>query len=171
MRTFIAIAIPEEIKKEIIKIQEKLPDFVGKKTEIENLHLTLKFIGEISEEKIARIKKKLSEIKFNKFEIQLDKIGMFSDRIIWLNMQNCGELQKEIDEKLSKFFEKEERFMGHLTIARVKKLENRKEFVEKLKKIKISAMKFEVNSFELMKNILKRPAPVYSVIEKYSLIN
>ena len=47
MRTFIAVDIPENVKEEIIKIQDKLPEFVGKLTELENLHLTLKFLGEI----------------------------------------------------------------------------------------------------------------------------
>ncbi|RLG16235.1 RNA 2',3'-cyclic phosphodiesterase, partial [Candidatus Pacearchaeota archaeon] len=43
MRTFISIDIPEKVRKEIIKIQNELSDFKGKKTEPENLHLTLKF--------------------------------------------------------------------------------------------------------------------------------
>ena len=61
MRTFIAIDIPDSIKNEIIKIQNSLPEFIGKKTEKENLHLTLKFLGEIDEEKIELIKKELRE--------------------------------------------------------------------------------------------------------------
>ncbi len=42
MRTFIAVKIPEEIKKKIIEIQNKLPEFVGKKIEEENLHFKLR---------------------------------------------------------------------------------------------------------------------------------
>ncbi len=169
MRAFISIDIPEEIKKKIVEIQNKLPDFAGKKTEKENLHLTLKFIGWTDEEKIEQIKKRLSEIKFSKFETQIDKLGIFSDRIIWLNMKNCEQLQKQVDEKLSDLFEKEEKFMGHLTIARVKDLGNRKEFIEKLKKIKIKPIKFEVDNFRLKKSVLKRSGPVYGDIEIYNL--
>ena len=47
MRVFISINISEEIRKEIKKIQDFLPEFFGKKTELENLHLTLKFLGNI----------------------------------------------------------------------------------------------------------------------------
>lgn len=169
MRTFIAIEIPEKIKKEIVKIQDELPEFTGKKTEKENLHLTLKFLGEVDEEKLDEIKKRLKKIQLNSFETELKDIGIFSDRIVWLNMQNCEELQKEIDEKLSGLFEKEKRFMGHLTIARIKKLESGKEFTENLKKIKFAPMTFEVNSFELMKSILKRTGSVYETIEEYKL--
>lgn len=169
MRAFISIDISDNIKKEIIKIQNKLPEFNGKKTETENLHLTLKFLGWIDETKLESIKERLNKIKIKKFETQLDKIGIFSDRIIWLNMKNCGQLQKEIDEKLSDLFEKEERFMGHLTIARVKDLGNRKEFIEKLKEIKIKPLNFEVDNFKLKKSTLKRKRPFYEDVEIFGL--
>jgi len=60
MRAFISLELPEEIKKEIVKIQNKLPEFIGKKTEKQNLHLTLKFLGEVGEEELEKIKKKLN---------------------------------------------------------------------------------------------------------------
>jgi len=169
MRTFIAIEIPEKIKKEIVKIQKQLPEFKGKLTESENLHLTLKFLGEVDEKTLSEIKKKLKQIKTKKFEAKINSLGMFSDRIVWLNMRNCNELQKEVDEKLSEFFEKEKRFMGHLTIARIKELDERKKFLEKIKKIKIPEMNFLVESFSLKKSKLGRPGPVYGDIKVYSL--
>jgi 2'-5' RNA ligase len=169
MRTFIAIEIPEEIKEEIVKIQNQLSEFNGKKTKFENLHLTLKFLGEINEEEIEEIKKRLKKIKLNSFEAEINSMGVFSDRIVWLNVKNCEELQKEIDEKLLGFFEKEKRFMGHLTIARVKYIQNKKEFLEEIKKIKISEMKFEVKNFNLKKSTLTEKEPVYEDIEVYNL--
>lgn len=169
MRTFISIDIPENIKKEIIKIQEKLPEFKGKLIEKENLHLTLKFLGEVDEKKLEKIKKKLKEIKLESFETEIKDIGMFSDRIIWLRMKNCNELQKEVDEKLEDLFEKEKRFMGHLTIARIKELDNRKKLMEKLRKIKIPEMKFIVKNFNLKKSKLGRPKPIYEDVEVYEL--
>ena len=169
MRTFIAIDIPEKIKKEIMKIQDSLPEFKGKKTEYENLHLTLKFLGEVDEKTIEKIKKRLGEIKLRKFQAEISKIGMFSDRIVWLNIKNCNELQKEVDEKLSGLFEKEKRFMGHLTIARTKEIEDRKKFLEKMRKIKIPEMKFVVDNFILKKSKLGRPGPVYEDIAVYEL--
>jgi 2'-5' RNA ligase len=170
MRTFISIDIPEEIKKKIIEIQNKLPGFQGKLTEEENLHLTLKFLGEVDEEQIEKIKEKLKEIKFNKFETEIDSIGVFSEnfiKIVWLHMTNCEELQKQIDEKLSDWFEKEDRFMGHLTIARVKNIKDKKEFLEQLGKIKIDKMKFSVCEFKLMKSELEKDGPKYKILEKF----
>jgi len=169
MRTFIAIDIPEKIKKEIIKIQNQLPEFKGKKTEIENLHLTLKFLGEVDEKKISEVKRRLTEIELASFIAEINSIGMFSDRIVWLGVRNCNELQKQIDEKLSDLFEKEKRFMGHLTIARIKELKVRKKFLAKLKKIEIPEIKFPVRDFNLKKSKLGRPGPVYENIEVYNL--
>ena len=49
MRCFIAIELPNEVKKEIFKIQKKLPQAKLKLVSHENMHLTLKFLGEIKE--------------------------------------------------------------------------------------------------------------------------
>jgi len=173
MRTFISIDMPEEVKKKIIEIQKNLPEFFGKKTEPENLHLTLKFLGEIDENKIEEVKKKLREINFNKFESEIDSIGVFSEqfvRIVWLHLSGCEELQKEIDKSLRGLFDKENRFMSHLTIARVKKLKNKENFLEDLKKIEIPSVEFDVKEFYLMKSELSEEGPKYSIIEKYNLI-
>lgn len=172
MRTFIAIDIPEEIKEEIIKLQEQLPEFKGKFTERENLHLTLKFLGEVDEEKIEKIKSGLRGIKSKKFEVEIDSIGFFSEkfiRIIWLHITNCEKLQKEIDNSLGGLFEKEKRFMSHLTIVRVKTVRDKKNFINALNKIKIPSIKFKVSSFELKKSILTEEGPVYETVESYTL--
>ena len=178
MRTFISIHVPEDVKREIRKIQDQLPEFKGKKTEPENLHLTLKFLGEVDEAKIEKIKEKLKTIEFGKFETEIDLIGVFDNRtskiyskklIIWLHLANCEKLQKEIDQKLEGLFEKEKRFMGHLTIARIKEVENKKEFLEELGKIEIPKIKFNVEEFYLMKSELTAKGPEYSVLESYEL--
>jgi len=172
MRTFISIDISEKIKKEILKIQEKLPEFAGKKTEFDNLHLTLKFLGEMTEGKIEVIKEKLKEIKLKNFETKINSIGVFSEdfiKIVWLHLTNCEELQKEIDEKLKDIFDKEERFMSHLTIARVKKIHDQKRFLQELKKIKIPEINFIVKKFNLKKSVLTSDGPVYEDLEVCNL--
>lgn len=169
MRTFIAIDIPGKIREKIVKIQNQLPEFHGKKTEQENLHLTLKFLGELSEEKLEKVKKRLEKIKADKFDTEISSMGTFSDRIIWLKMKNCDELQKKVDDALQELFKKEDRFMGHLTIARIKRLEGRKKFIDEVKKIKFDKMNFTVCDFRLKKSILSRKGSVYEDSEIYHL--
>lgn len=173
-RIFIAIDFSPEISKKISKIQEQLPKFLGKRTEIFNLHLTLKFLGEVEAEQIEKIKRKLQEIKIKKFHAEIRELGVFSPkfiRILWLSLRGCEKLQKEIDEKLADFFEKEKRFMGHLTIARIKKIEDKKKFLDLLKNIKISPIEFEIKEFKLKSSILESKNPKYEDIEIYPLEN
>jgi len=172
MRCFIAVDIPKEIKKEILKIQAFLPKFLGKLTEPENLHLTLKFLGELTEEEIRKVKANLKKINLDKFNVEISHLGVFSEksiRIIWLNLFNCSNLQKKIDYVLKDFFPQEKRFMGHLTIARIKSLKNKQDFLEKLKGIKIPKMIFSLEKFSLKNSILTKSGPVYSNIEVYNL--
>ncbi len=173
MRTFISIDIPEEFYEEIRKIQDLLPEFRGKKTEPENLHLTLKFLGEINDEKVEEVRKKLREIKFEKFETEIDSIGVFSEkfvRVVWLHLSNCDDLQKKIDEVLKGLFDKEKRFMSHLTIARIKYVEDKKKFIKQLKKIEIPKINFIIDDFRLKESVLTSEGPAYKTLEKYKLI-
>ena len=173
MRCFISIDMPQEIEHEVKKIQKKLPEFKGKLTEFENLHLTLKFLGDgITEEKIEEIKKRLRDIEMEKFEVSIDEIGVFTEehiKIIWLHLDsdNLLKLQKEIDDRLQDLFGPEERFMSHVTIARVKFIHNREKFLEDLKKIKIKEIKFNADKFKLMKSELTSFGPIYKVIEEF----
>lgn len=173
IRAFISIDMPKEIQKKIEEIQDSLPGFYGKKTEPNNLHLTIKFLSHIDEKKVEVVKEKLKEIKFSKFETIIDELGFFSEkfiRIIWLHLSNTSKLQKQIDDKLKDLFEREARFMSHLTIARVKKVRNKKRFLEDLKKIKFEKIKFLVNNFKLKSSTLTEKGPIYEDIEIYNLI-
>jgi RNA 2',3'-cyclic 3'-phosphodiesterase len=176
-RTFIAIDLPREIINEVERVQGELQKkniFHGKLTEPENLHLTLKFLGEISEEQIGKVKEKLKEVRFSKFEAYLGELGVFNPsyiKLVWIHIieKKILELQKEIDEKLKDLFSKEQRFISHLTIARVKNVKDKKLFLQEIEKIKVQNLKFSVREFYLMKSELKESGPEYSILETYSL--
>lgn len=173
MRCFIALEIPEKIREKLFEVANFLYNkklFFGKTTEKENIHLTLKFLGDISESQAELIKEKLREIKIKKFDALLGNFGVFNEsfvRIIWAHLVGCEELQKEIDEKLAFLFSKEKRFMGHVTIARVKSCDGEKLFKE-LRKIKFNEA-FFVEKFVLMSSELTSSGPVYKKIEEYWL--
>jgi 2'-5' RNA ligase len=172
MRTFISIKLPTKILMEVKEIQEKLPEFIGNKTELKNLHLTLKFLGEISFEKSEEIKERLKKINFNKFEAEICEIGFFdkyNHGIIWLGLNNCEAFQKEIDRALSELYEGEKRFMAHLTIARVKKIKDKKKFLGNLKGINIPKMFFIVDKFYFIESKLKKEGPEYALLEEFGL--
>jgi RNA 2',3'-cyclic 3'-phosphodiesterase len=179
MRTFISIKLPTKVLMKIKEIQEALPAFTGKKTELKNLHLTLKFLGEVSSDKLEEIKSRLENIKLNKFEAEINGLGFFDNRssnkfdrniVLWLGIINCENIQKEVDKSLKGAYEIEKRFMAHITIARVKEVQEEKTFIENIKKISIPKMPFIVDKFYLIESILKKEGSEYCDIEKYNLI-
>jgi len=178
IRVFIAIKFPAEILEEIEEIQKEIGEkklFEGKLVEKENLHLTLKFLGEIDEEKVKKVEEELRSIKLEKFEAKISEIGVFDPelvRIIWLRIDGGKilELQKEIDEKLKGFFKREERFMSHVTIARVKKCEDKKKIISEIRNVKIPESNFLVREFYLVKSELKKEKAEYSVLGEFKLV-
>jgi 2'-5' RNA ligase len=175
-RAFIAIEFPDSVIKEIARVQELVSKtkLTGKMTELENLHLTLKFLGEIDDSQVSMVKKRLNEIKFETMKLKLGKIGTFSvrgnPRIVWIKIEGKGiyDLQKKIDLVLKdEGFALEERFMGHLTIARVRYVKDKKGFLEHVNKIHVKPVGFECSEFKLKKSELKPIGPTYSDIEIY----
>ena len=78
MRCFIGIDLSVEATKEIARLQRIIkPYFIGKITSSENLHLTLKFLGEIEDAALNKVKKKLSTIEYQSFELILNGLGVF----------------------------------------------------------------------------------------------
>ena len=174
-RAFICIEFSDEVIKEVARVQELIGKvkFTGKLTELENLHLTLKFLGEIDDEKLERVKTALKKIEFKPMKLKLGKVGTFSVRgkpsIVWIKVEGKAiyDLQKAIDGVLSREFKPEERFMGHLTVARVKYVKDKKGFLEHINSIKCKPVAFDCLNFKLKKSDLKQLGPIYTDIEVY----
>lgn len=179
IRCFVGIKTDNEFSEKIKKIQEEIDKslFIGKFTKPENLHLTLKFLGELPKEKVDEIREKLREVRANRFTAKTGEIGIFFQKrksaIIWIKIEGdeLMQLQKTIDEKLESLgFEKEFRFMSHMTIARIRKIKvDKPTLKEKISKIKTKGIDLNINEFILFKSDLKKDGPVYSEIETYKL--
>ena len=177
MRLFIGIFLTEDLKKEVIQIQSKLKKldlFNGKFAESENLHLTLKFLGEVDKDKVKDITKSLSEIKGSSFNSKLDQLGIFTPanpKILWIHIGGAEELQKSIDEKMKEMgFKEEEKFMSHLTIARIKQMNKTlvKKLFEEMRKITMNN-EFKVEKFALIESILTSQGPEYKIVKEFKL--
>ena len=172
MRCFIGIDLPNVAIKEIQKIQKKLePNFTGRLTSSENLHLTLKFLGEIEEDAINDVKKRLPSITHPPFELTLKDVGVFSQKfikIIWVKVSDVP-LQPLVDNCLKDIFELENRFMGHITIARVRSLADNKSFLQLINATTVNEVSFMVKDFYLKESILTLDGPIYKDIDRYKL--
>ena len=177
MRTFIAIEMPEEIKKILLDAQKQINTEKAKIRPAKAFHLTLKFLGEVEEKKIEEIKSALKEIKFEKFNTALTEIGVFPNesyiRVIWVGLDDSEskikKLQEDIDLKIEKLgFKKDTRFHPHVTLARVKFVEDKERFIKNLKEIKIEKKALEVTEFKLIKSTLTGEGPVYEDLASFS---
>jgi 2'-5' RNA ligase len=178
-RCFVALELPEEMKKFCTELQDKLRknEFVDANfTEKENIHLTLKFIGEINNDDVKLVSEKLKTIKFGKIRFELGDAGVFSEqniRIIWLSLKGHSlmEIQKRIDDALKDKYKSEFRFMAHITLARVKNVRNKKGLLDYLEKIKIPKISGEITEFQLKESILTPQGPEYTTLERYKMTN
>ena len=146
MRAFIAIELSDEIKSALSRVQSHLK-YSGadvKWVERENIHLTLKFLGEITEDKAQKIGAILDGIASSSrpFELTLQDIGAFPKiefpRVIWAGLDKGAgestEIAKRIDDELSKIgFDRETRpFAAHITIGRVRSPKNKEALKDKI---------------------------------------
>jgi len=176
MRLFIAIDIPKDIQNKIRKTQNQIKKYViGTFPKPENLHLTLKFLGEVSEDDKDKLIQELKKIKFKSFKLNLKGIGTFPSenyiRIIWIGSENndIAKLAKTIEEPLKKFkFKKDHNYKTHLTIARVKNIPDKTVLIDNLTTLKEKDFgTFTIDSIKLYKSVLQTTGPVYTLIETF----
>jgi 2'-5' RNA ligase len=167
-RLFFAVNIPEETKNRIFaELVETIPQKSFGKTRRENLHITIAFLGYFPKEKIVELEKKAQTLKnFKKFEAELNEIGHFRGRVLWLGTGKGTEEFNLLAKKLCEAIEMpNEEFHAHVTLARNKSAE-KKEFdavVEKLHAKKFFE-KICANSFDLMQSIPASKGQVYKKV-------
>ncbi|MFH0839145.1 MAG: RNA 2',3'-cyclic phosphodiesterase [Candidatus Omnitrophota bacterium] len=186
IRTFIAIELTKELQEELKDLQQEL-----KKSNIdatwvrpENIHLTLKFLGNITTPRIEQIGSILEDTAKQRkaFYVGLSGIGAFPKleypRVVWVGInegkQETAELAKSLEDKLGEIgFQKENRpFSSHLTLARIRNPHNK----DKLKKIVegisfTSKNKAYINKIILFKSTLTPQGSIYSKIYQSDFIS
>jgi len=181
MRTFIAIELPEEIRTILGGIQDELKQAQAdvKWVKPENIHLTLKFLGEIEQGKVLKIQVILEEIagKNASFNLYLSNLGAFPKpqypRVIWIgttNDQQVSEIVKDLEKQMAMIgLPTESRpFSTHITLGRVRSGLNRKALVEKLEFINKSLSspqpEFKVSSLTFFKSTLTPKGQIYEAV-------
>jgi RNA 2',3'-cyclic 3'-phosphodiesterase len=171
MRLFVAINLPSSVCFELKRLQNNLPNAILKN--VNDFHLTLKFLGEVDDSKLDLVIDALSEVKLDGFVGSLDGLGVFPGEF-HINVVWCGvkgefrELASLVKDALPDFKD-DFPFVPHLTLARVKMINDKRQFVGDLMKVKVNPIKFNVNSFSLLKSSLTSSGPVYSILKEFKL--
>ena len=178
IRCFIAVEIPSQIKTKIEPLLQELHAQGIKPIAIENIHMTLKFLGYVSNEMLENITKALSHVKLHAFSFSVQGIGCFPMEkrpcVIWIGCESVEfeKLAQEINTALTPLFPKEA-CTAHLTIARVKDIKNAETKV-KIQKF-IAKHKNDLfgtimcTNFALKESKLQKSGSVYSTLKTFSL--
>lgn len=187
MRTFIAIELPQDIKDILGRLQDKLKKCGAdvKWVKSDNIHLTLKFLGEIEEEKLNEINRIIEDIAKDKpeFKVALFELGAFPNvnhpKIIWVGIKDANNeielIAEELEEKLESLgIPKEERkFSAHITIGRIKSQLNLNKLTEALNILRDEFLKedlgFTVAKITVFKSTLNPSGPLYEHLKEVNL--
>lgn len=182
-RAFIAINLPERTKKELAKFQSQWQDLPAKWTKPENLHITLAFLGYLSDQEMPEICKITEKIASQNqpFSLNLTKISygppkQMPPRMVWIKGEASEELTKlknDLENALSDDlrYKKENRpFSPHITLGRIQKWEFRRIEPEERPQVESDiSLSFDVSSIEVMESVLKRGGAEYTVLESCPL--
>ena len=172
MRLFIAFDIPGEYSGLLSSAQK----FIKAKASFPKLfHLTLKFIGEVEEKDTLRLIEQLKKVKFKKFDANFSGIGCFpndkSPRVVWLALEPkdiLTDIAKQIETQTAGFgIAQDKTFIPHITLARIKNIENITSFQDSLNNISIPTESFELSEFKLIKSKLTPEGPEYDVLTTF----
>lgn len=170
MRTFVAVEISnDQVINMISKFQLEI-NVNAKPVKPQNLHFTLQFLGEISEEKIKEVIIALKKIEFSRFSIQFIGVGGFPNRkfprIIWIGTDTNGgnalnNLAKKVEDALSPLdLKKDKPFKPHITIFRIKnKIQNISKELQKFESFEFGNQ--DIASFKIKQSVLTSNGPIY----------
>ncbi|MFX1297329.1 MAG: RNA 2',3'-cyclic phosphodiesterase [Promethearchaeota archaeon] len=181
MRCFLCIEIKKiEIITKVLQFQEELKQANAKIkfVESENLHLTLKFLGNIESTLIDEIYVIMKKIPFSSFSINLETVGSFPvsrPRIIWIGISEGQDeltsIMKFLNHNLKDIgFKPEKRKPSvHLTIGRIKSVKDRQSLLNIIQKWeKYSFGKMQIKSIQLKKSVLTPKGPIYTTLKEIS---
>jgi len=184
MRTFIAVELPEDIKRAIISVQDKLKASGAdvKWVPAQNIHLTLKFLGEIDQDIFEKISLIMEGTAGGTppFEADIVSVGAFPKisypRVIWIGIglgdDKLQPIVKTLEEKIQELgIPKEERaFASHITIGRVRSNSGKEKLVETLNKLEGcfngERPRFKINKITLFRSYLSPKGPTYEILKE-----
>ena len=176
IRLFVGLALPEDVRLRLVHLQDGVPG--AKWVAPENLHLSLRFIGEVEEHFAGDIVVALARVRAPGFDVMLDGLGSFGARrrsqALWAAVQkkeSLVELQGKVERALvGAGLEPEgRRFTPHVTLARLKRASTGTLGRFLAEKEPFHAGPFAVDRFILFSSFLSRNGAIYQAEEEFAL--
>jgi 2'-5' RNA ligase len=184
VRAFLALTLPEKVRQFLAALQAKLSRAQADVQWVEppNLHVTLKFLGEITDEQRRAVEQLLGAVARGEtaFTLRLDRVGAFpslsSPRVVWVGLGEGKERAIRLAARLEQDcgglgLRKEERpFAAHVTLGRVRTPRGRSGLVRALTEFGWQApAPWDVTALALYQSTLSSRGPIYSVLAEVPL--
>lgn len=184
-RVFCAIELPATVRKLVLghisRLREAVPDARASWAREANLHLTLKFLGEIAGTSVSDFSEALSRAvaACAPFSIRLEQTGVFPKhgppRVLWIGVNDStgklGELQARLEDEAAKEgFEKDDRrFHPHLTMARLRQPQHARLLADEHKQMEFESVEIAVAQLLVIRSELSSEGSRYSIVSRHPL--
>lgn len=182
MRAFLAFEVSPEVIESLTKVQEELKGTKAdlKLVELENLHFTVKFLGEIPESMVEEIDRRIRTLALSKIEVDVQGLGAFPDgkhpRVVWAGVSSkdfdrISKSAQQVIDALQGIGETDERpFHPHITVARVRSARNASELRTLLGAYATKEFgRTPIATLKLKSSTLTPSGPIYADIKVYAL--
>ena len=185
-RVFCAVEIPEPVRQTVLRhiagLKEAVPDAKASWSRDANLHLTLKFLGEIPQASVPDILTAASRAVAGlaPFSIRLEQTGVFpkhgQPRVFWIGINDSsgklGELHARLDDELAKAgFDKDDRpFHPHLTVARLRQPRHARTLAAAHQQLEFEPAEIAVSELLVIRSELSSEGSKYTVVSRHPLV-
>ena len=180
IRSFIAFDIDSEsVIRQLSEVQKALVNAGAdlKIVQPQNIHVTMRFLGNISPNMIDSIHEEMEKVSFAPFEIELRGLGAFPTlryaRVVWVGIKKGAEELEGIFDQLEPHLQRlgfkpdSKGFSPHLTIARVKSGRNKAELIRTIQEFENHQFGIiKANCLRLKKSVLTPKGPIYSTLKE-----
>ncbi|HJT26523.1 MAG TPA: RNA 2',3'-cyclic phosphodiesterase [Pyrinomonadaceae bacterium] len=183
-RVFCAVELPAEVRarleEHILRLRKEVPDAVVSWSRVENIHLTLKFFGNVAVKRIEKISEVADRVgrQFSRFQIRVGDTGVFPRpsraQVLWIGVSDpsgqLSALHKNFEDECGAVgFEKEDRaYRPHLTIARLRKPEGAQRLAEAHLQMKFETIEVELKELVVFRSELSPKGSRYTPISRVS---
>ncbi|ELY64045.1 RNA 2',3'-cyclic phosphodiesterase [Natronococcus jeotgali] len=184
MRLFVSVDLPDDLAEPVAALQGEFAEASGLRfTDPEQAHLTLKFLGEVAEDRVPTLSRELraavDETGVSPFTVRFDGLGVFPDleyiSVVWFGTEAGGaeltRLHEAIEQRTTAmgFDEESHDFTPHVTLARMEHAGG-KELVQKLVRERDPTVgEMRVDEIRLIESTLTEDGPEYATVERFPL--
>ena len=171
-RMFCAVELPAEVRAQlqdhVARLRQAVPDVSASWTRVENIHLTLKFFGDVVVDRVETISRALDQAvkEFSPFEIGIGTTGAFRSQVLWIGVSDPSGKLNELHQKIGK---EDRDYQPHLTIARIRHPGGARRLVDSHLQMEFGQTSIRVDKVIFFRSELSPKGSRYTAISSHGL--